>query len=109
MARKKAGTVNLTLRIDEDLHFFLKRHAKERGVSLNAEICRRVGESLHVAMMAHDILAAARKMIEDEAVGHKMESPPNYYSPMPGLTTTTGGRYGTSQARNEAQGTRGTC
>jgi len=100
MARKKAGTVNLTLRIDEGVAGVLRDFAVVNGRSLNAEICHRLERSINDETTFMDIRLAVRMELAavgygagvvKSGPGHKMESPPNFWGAMPGLAVTKGG------------------
>lgn len=94
MARKKAGTVNLTLRIDEGVGGVLRDFAVSNGRSLNAEICHRLERSINDEMTFMDIRLAVRMEMAALNFGaNRIIAHPEYRFGLPafGLTTTTGG------------------
>lgn len=62
--RKPSQIVQVGTRMPENLRAFLEKSAKERGLSINAEIVRRLEESRRQAS-AEEILAEAQALLNE--------------------------------------------
>jgi hypothetical protein len=93
MPKKPSDVVGLTLRLKEALRSELERSAKDRGVSLNSEVVRRLEQSF-AAREAGDVAAAVARIID--AVGA--------LNSLQGATVDLGRDVGPGELQNKAFG-----